>query len=65
MRFYIQFSDSVQSISGLVASMEPRRYQGWPQNVGHCPRIGYRATFLNFYYANWAKTGKIGQNSQK
>ena len=65
MRFYIQFSDSAPSVQALEGSRAPGRYQGWPQNVGHCPRIGYRALFLNFYLLNLAKTAKMGQNRQK
>ena len=65
MKFYSQFLDSAPSVSALGGSRGPRRYQGWPQNFGHCPRIGYKTSFLNFYYANLAKTGKMGQNSQK
>ena len=65
MRFYSQFLDSAPSVLAFVGSSGPRRYQGWPQNLGHCPRIGYRRSFLNIYYANLAKTTKMGQNSQK
>ena len=65
IRFYSQFLDSAPSVSALGGSRGPRRYHGWPQNVGHCPRIGYRTSFLNFYYANLAKTMKKRQNSQK
>ena len=65
MRFYSQFLDSAPSVLAFVGSSGPRRYQGWPQNVGHCPRIGCRTSFLNFYYANLTKNSKMGQNSQK
>ena len=65
MRFYSQFLDSAPSVSALGGSRGPRKYQGWSQNVGHCPRIGVRTSSLNFYNANLAKTMKNGVKQAK
>ena len=61
MRFYIQFLDSAPHFVTIPDTSQVPQSLPMPILMGHCPRIGYRTSFLTFQYANLTKIVKIRQ----